>query len=366
MIGHFANKFKLYFWIAVVLLLSSNLILTRSYADQSIEELANSGLIKSQGMASSEGSGEAIPNYSKSEVENEANNLDNLDDAEIRTKSEQKISTADSNSAEGITRDSNQKKIEGFENQEIFTKADKINEDPVAAFERMTNEGCKEKENQQKPHYKKVTKKETVTDTEVYEETCEMPAGNIVCEKTLSVSCSNLSDCGYDAGGIVQGSIDGNIYWRANYPNLYLGTIDKVRDRKRCHLMDKNINFTVKDRSAVKEFRVTNIQYSDWIRISVNGIQAYNSMGGNGPFWKEGSGQWTTVHSGGASRTCNTKEFYSTHPNVDLVPYLRDGSNNIRVELLFGNSGRLYVELRASQYCCREFKDKWEKRCWEQ
>ena len=128
--------------------------------------------------------------------------------------------------------------------------------------------------------------------------------------------------------------------------------------------MDKNINFTVKDKKAIKEFRVTNIQYSDWIRISVNGVQVHNDMGGNGPFWKEGSGQWTTVHSGRESRTCNTREFYSTNPNVDLVPYLRDGNNTIRVELLFGNSGRLYVELKATQYCCREFNDKWEKRCW--
>jgi hypothetical protein len=188
-----------------------------------------------------------------------------------------------------------------------------------------------------------------------------------ICEEKVvmdSIGCDDKSDCGYDAGGIVQGSIDGNIFWRANYPNLSLGTINKVYDRKRCHLMDKNINFTIKDRNAVKEFRVTNIQYSDWIRISVNGMQAYNSMGGDGSYWMEGSGQWTTVHSGRASRTCNTKKFYSDNPNVDLVPYLRDGNNTIRIELLFGNSGRLYVELRATQYCCNHWKkEKTEVKC---
>ncbi len=220
MIGYFSNKLKIYFWLAVALLLSSNLILTQSYAEQSIEELANSGLLKSQGMASSEESGEAIPNYSKSEVENEANNLDNLDDAEMRTKSEQKMGTADSNSAEGITRDSNTKTIKGFENQEIFTKADKINEDPISAYERMTSEGCKEKENQQKPHYKKVTKKELVTDIEIYEETCEMPAGNIVCEKTLSVTCDDNRECSGDNGGIEGGSVASDMKFVYRYPYL--------------------------------------------------------------------------------------------------------------------------------------------------
>ena len=193
-----------------------------------------------------------------------------------------------------------------------------------------------------------------------------------ICDEKVvmdSIGCDDKSDCGYDAGGIVQGSIDGNIFWRANYPNLYLGTIDKVRDSGRCHIIDKNINFIVKNKDIIKEFRVTNIQYSDWIRISVNGVQAYNSMGGDGPYWRErswhgGYGEFTNLHSGSVVRTCNTKRFYNTSPNVDLVPYLRDGNNNIRIELAFGNSGRLYVELRATQYCCNHWKkEKTEVKC---
>ena len=184
-----------------------------------------------------------------------------------------------------------------------------------------------------------------------------------VCNKKLRAWCDGgVRDCGYDAGGMVQGSIDGNIFWRANYPNLYLGTIDKVRDSGRCHIIDKNINFIVKNKDSIKELRVTNIQYSDWIRISVNGVQAYNSMGGEGPYWRErswhgGYGEFTNLHSGSIVKTCNTKRFYNTNPNVDLVPYVRDGNNTIRIELAFGNSGRLYVELRATQYCCSRWKE---------
>jgi len=351
--------------ILIVLATLNTVVANINTTNVEMENFAKAGLAQTQEFASSESSGDSIPNFSKDKADTHANEIDHLDDAEMKTKSEQKLATADEESAVGITRDSAKRKvIDDYENQEIFTKAEIINDDPIAAYERMTNEGCVEKENELKDHYKKRYYNETVTDKEIYKQTCEKPAGNVVCEKTLSVNCERLEDCGYDAGGMVQGSIDGNIFWRANYPNLSLGTIDKVRDRKRCHLMDKNINFTIKDKSAIKEFRITNIQYSDWIRISVNGRQVHNDMGGDGAFWKEGSGQWTTVHSGRESRTCNTKDFYSTNPNVDLVPYLRDGNNTIRVELLFGNSGRLYVQLRATQYCCREFNDKWEKRCW--
>jgi hypothetical protein len=186
-----------------------------------------------------------------------------------------------------------------------------------------------------------------------------------ICEEKVimdSIGCEYKSDCGYDAGGMVKGSIDGNIFWRANYPNLYLGTIDKVRDSGRCHIIDKNINFIVKNKGAIKEFRVTNIQYSDWIRISVNGVQVHNDTGGSGTFWRErswhgGYGEFTNLHSGSVVKTCNTRVFYNTNPNVDLVPYLRDGNNTIRIELAFGNSGRLYVELRATQYCCSRWKE---------
>lgn len=371
MTEHFKNKPRFLFSgiFLVTLFVTANWQIN-SVSASSIESLAQEGLLKSQNMAASEESGNNIPNYSKENADIHANDVDQMDDAEMKSKSHQKMQSADSNSPEGITRDSmNKKTIEGYENQEIFTKAENINDDPIAAFERMTNEGCKEKENEQRQQYKKVVKKEKVTDIEIYEETCERPAGNVVCEKTLSVNCRRLEDCGYDAGGIVGGSIDGNIYWKANYPSLYLGTIDKVRDSGRCHLMDKNINFTVKDRSAVKEFRVTNIQYSDWIRISVNGVQVHNDTGGNGSFsrkrsWHGGYGEFTDLYSGSVTKTCNTKRFYNTNPNVNLLPHLRDGNNTIRIELAFGNSGRLYVELRATQYCCREFNDKWEKRCW--
>ena len=190
------------------------------------------------------------------------------------------------------------------------------------------------------------------------------------CDRILKAGdCILKEDCGYDAGGVVKGSIDGNIFWRANYPNIYLGTIDKIYDRYRCHLMDKNINFIVKNKNAIKEFIVTNMRYSDWIRISVNGVQVHNDTGGSGPFWRDRSwhgeyGEFTNLHSGSVVKTCNTKRFYNTSPNVDLVPYLKEGSNTIRIELAFGNRGQLYVELRATQYCCNKWgSDKWESDC---
>ena len=200
MTEHFKNKLRFSFFkiFLVILFVTANCQIN-SVSASSIESLAQEGLLKSQNMASSEESGNNIPNYSKENADIHANDVDQMDDAEMKSKSHQKMQSADSNSPEGITRDSmNKKTIEGYENQEIFSKAENINDDPIAAFERMTNEGCKEKENEQRQQYKKVVKKEKVTDTEIYDEICEKPAGKINCEKTLNVSCEKTEECQHE------------------------------------------------------------------------------------------------------------------------------------------------------------------------
>ena len=121
-----------------------------------LEALAKDGLVKSQNMALNEESGNSIPDYLKEKADIHANDIDQMDDVAMKGKSNQKMTSVAEESSEVITRDAiNKKTIEGYQSQEIFTKAEKINNDTIAAFERMTNEGCKEKENDQKQQYKK-------------------------------------------------------------------------------------------------------------------------------------------------------------------------------------------------------------------
>ena len=215
------HKYKLAAVSLILVLFMSGVEYANS--DMSIEEIARAGMSKSQDMASSESSGKNIPNFSKDKADNHANEIDQLDDAEMKEKAEQKIKNADKASAEGVAiTASNRKKLDGYEDHEMFTKAEEINADPIAAYERMTSEGCKEKENDLKNQYKKRTYMEKMTDKELYEKTCEKPAGNIICEKTLNVSCEATEEC--QAGGIVKGSMDTGVDWDYNYPNLRLGT----------------------------------------------------------------------------------------------------------------------------------------------
>ena len=94
------------------------------YGEQSIEEMVRQGVREAEGCATSEGSGKLVPNHSKEGASAEAERMDKLDDAEMKRKAHQAMTSADSGSAEGIARDAMSKKmLDGFEEAEIFTKA---------------------------------------------------------------------------------------------------------------------------------------------------------------------------------------------------------------------------------------------------
>ena len=386
MTEHFKNKLRFSFskiFLAILFVAANCQI--KSVSASSIESLAQEGLLKSQNMASSEESGNNIPNYSKENADIHANDVDQMDDAEMKSKSHQKMESADSNSPEGITRDSmNKKPLSGYENSEIFKKAEIINDDPIAAFERMTNEGCKEKENEQRQQYKKVVKKEKVTDTEIYEETCEKPAGKINCEKTLNVSCEAMEEC--QAGGIVKGSMDTGVDWDYNYPNLRLGTpgtyyLPKCGDNECCQ-RTMSASFNLRDIKEIRTFSLKKVFLNNFLQVSINGHVVYNNLGGyklnviySGRHSYRSSYCGQTQESnykvdGGNGRveSCilNGCKEEADYMNIDLRPYLKEGRNTVEMNAVWSFGGHIHIEIEARQQCCTKLTDKWEKRCWSE
>ena len=384
MMKHFKQKLQLLLsGIFLAILFFTTNCKINSVSASSIESLAQDGLLKSQNMASSEESGKNIPNYSKEKADIHANNIDQMDDAEMKSKSHQKMQSADSNSAEGITRDAmNKKTIEGYENQEIFKKAEIINADPIAAFERMTNEGCKEKENVQKQQYKKVVKKEKVTDMEIYEEVCEEPVAKINCEKTLNVSCEKTEEC--QAGGIVKGSMDTGIDWDYNYPNLRLGTPGTYYLPYCSGCCEKlmTASFNLRDVKEIKTFSLNKVFLNNFLEVRVNGYLVYNNLDGNkleivrtGTHWeympycgRTEDNDYKVDAGNGRLVSCllNGCKENADFMNINLKPYLREGLNTVEMKVVWSNGGHIHIEIEARQQCCTKLTDKWEKRCWSE
>jgi hypothetical protein len=271
-----------------------------AFADQEIAKLAREGIAMSQGFAASESSGDNIAGFSRGVAEAEGGNMSTIDDAELKGRAEQMMVKADVESAVGITRESAKRKtIDGYENQEIFTKADAINDDPIAAYERIVNEGCKEKENEIKDQYQKRKYTEVVTDKEIYEQTCEKPSNNIQCEKTLNVSCQVSEEC--EAGGLVLDSVQSGIEWAYNYPSLRFGNshgygsgfMSSISNFSTtfdcnartgalcCQAESMTATFNIRDKGEVKSFKLNKLVSGETVMIELNGHVIYHSWGGS-------------------------------------------------------------------------------------
>jgi hypothetical protein len=345
-----------------------------------IESLAQEGLLKSQSMASSEESGRNIPGYSREKADIHANDIDQMDDAEMKSKSDQKMKSATEDSPEGIARDAMDKEpLSGYEDTEIFQKAEKINDDPVAAYERMTKEGCREKENEQKQQYRKVVKKELVTDTEIYEETCEKPAGGIVCEKTLDVKCEATEEC--EAGGIVKGSMDTGIEWEYNYPNLRLGNpgTEYLPYCGGCCSKKMFASFDLKNIKEIKTFSLKKVFLKNYLQVKLNGHVVYNNLGAGNKLeiqQRENTHAESCatkkshymVDSGAIRSSCllNMCKRGGDNVDIDLREHLKEGRNTVEMEVVWSERGHIHIEIEAKQECCTKLKDKWSKRCWNE
>ena len=217
-----------------------------------------------------------------------------------------------------------------------------------------------------------------MTDTEIYEETCEKPAGGINCEKTLNVSCEKTEEC--QAGGIVLGSVESGVVWEYNYPNIRFGTKegawkffcnDACGHEYCCKKVVMPVKFKLRDVAEIRTFRLNKVAFDDHAMVKVNGTMVYNSWGG---YKLDISRECGAMHDvrvdAGYGKGGGCCQFYGANHyrnvDVDLKPYLREGMNEIEMTLVYAQLGQFNIEIEARQQCCTKLTDKWEKRCWEQ
>ena len=206
------------------------------------------------------------------------------------------------------------------------------------------------------------------------------------CEKKLVAWCDGgVRNCGYNAGGIEEGSVDTGISWDYSYPYLRLG--NKTPSSKEadswhfncgsnscCDKKKSSARLKIKDIKNVKNFKIHKISYDDHAQIKINGVVVHNTLGGSyleitNKYWgsdRKGDND-RIIASGANSGPCwrlFTNEGYNHYDYVgkDIKHYLREGVNEIEIELVYSQLGQVNVEFEAEQYCCT-LKEKWEDEC---
>ena len=201
-----------------------------------------------------------------------------------------------------------------------------------------------------------------------------------ICKEEVNTRCDKVMDCGFNAGGIVEGSVDTGIDWNYSYPYLRLGSRTgdwhfSCGSDRCCEKKSSSARLKIKDLKSVKKFNLHKISYDDHAMVKINGVTVHNTLGGSylrieNHYWgsdREGDND-RKISSGARSGPCwrlypNNGQNYYDNVNKDVKSYLREGVNEIEIQLVYAQLGQVNVVFEAEQYCCNSWNDKSEVKC---
>jgi hypothetical protein len=187
------------------------------------------------------------------------------------------------------------------------------------------------------------------------------------------LTCKQNAEC--DSGGIILKGLASDMQWSYRYPLLTLGTIADNYWRSGCGKFDRNTTFEVKNKNQIQEFRIVQLGFDDYLRVTINGVQIYNEPYGgdllaierglvaktNSQLEKMKKHQGWMFTSGGYSCELNTSNSISV--NIDLLPYLKEGMNEIKIEVVVAGAGEGWIQIRTKQHCCTEWIEERDEKC---
>ena len=201
-----------------------------------------------------------------------------------------------------------------------------------------------------------------------------------VCVETIVSACDKISDCGFNAGGIVQGTVDTGIEWDYAYPYLRLGSTTgswhfSCGGWTCCKKVEMTARFRIQGLSTVKNFSLHKVSYEGYAMVFLNGHQVHNTLGGykleiTNRRGRERPQEGDLLVDGGNGKTGECWRLYPNNGknhydiiNRDLKSYLKEGWNDVKMVLVYAELGQFNVVFNAEQYCCNSWNNKAERKC---
>lgn len=170
------------------------------------------------------------------------------------------------------------------------------------------------------------------------------------CQKTLTIKCDNKDSSECNAAGIVLNSIESDMAWNYSYPTLTIGTIgdnywtQSGGANNSCDYR-RTINFNIRDIKEISVFNLASIAYDDQISLTINGVPIFTGPHNPIAGCREYGRTWTA------------------NPNLNLIPYLKNGSNLIEIRVLVGGKGEAWIKIDVKQNCCINPQEVWTEVC---
>ncbi len=196
------------------------------------------------------------------------------------------------------------------------------------------------------------------------------------CSKKLQVTCEPAQDC--TAAGVQAGTLSSDMQVTfAKLPGesvhtLTFGTAGD--DYWHNGQFDRELSVNVKNLKGLNQFKLTRVEYDDWLVVQVNGHIVFSSYGNemlkadfsNAPrLFGSPYYPWTPVYteSGVQVGEAERKTSWKQDLDVDIRPYLVEGKNVIKTRTIAGGGGESYQVFKVNQYCEPVCVDTWQDEC---
>lgn len=345
-----------------ILFLSFTFFIPASANDD--HNFARNLLNQAQGNFSKPDLNKEVPGYSRENENKVSSQLNAIAPEELEKRGTEKTikdrkdnPNAAIHTLDGASSLKNMENIDVIQKLELFTRSDKVMNDPLKVINELTEEECKDLENDLDKgyHVKRATKSKT--EEVKYTDICEMGGLKLNCSQALKLTCNTTETC--NTGGIVLDSIASDMKFFHHNGVLLIGTIADNYWSGSCAIFKRETKFSVKDKDLLKEFRLFEAGFDDHIEIKINGHIVYV-----GPY---GGTKLEVVdyrvHNGKGTLSCELNSSWHRSLDIDLLPYLNEGENNITMTVVVSGRGEGWFKIAAKQHCCKEWIEEWVDHC---
>jgi len=185
------------------------------------------------------------------------------------------------------------------------------------------------------------------------------------CDRTLSLTCQAQGNCA--SGGIVLDSIATDMAWAYSGNILTIGTIADNYWSGSCAIFERTTRFTIHNLDKIHKFVLQRVGYDDYMLVKLNGQVIYN-----GPFGGDklevaniAGGRYVQYDSTNDNKYsfCELSRSWTDTLNLDLIPYLRQGSNELTIKVQVSGSGEGWLQIDSEQSCCSTWVENWTDNC---
>jgi hypothetical protein len=185
----------------------------------------------------------------------------------------------------------------------------------------------------------------------------EVPS-TVNCTSQLQTSCpadaQNLP--GLQAGGVMS-----NAAYSYVFPTLTVGTPGDNYWNGTCTMHDELTTFTIDNTALLARFALTYTGFDDYMSVLINGHLVYNGpRGGDMLAVVDGVVQYD---SSGKTGPCDLKTNWRYTQDIDLRPYLVNGTNTIEMKVEVGGQGEGWSTYDIEDYPDCSANDQWVQTC---